>query len=123
MTVRIAIETRPPGMQRLRRTALAAVALVLAPSAQGADGMPESLSVSVRAARRMCFNDRVEVTGVLVPRQEVDIPVEREGYKVAQVLVAPSTSSRPGRPWRISPPWRVPVRPARRRWCGRAWPG
>ncbi|WP_082494382.1 efflux RND transporter periplasmic adaptor subunit [Methylobacterium sp. Leaf108] len=50
---------------------------------------PSGLSVSVRAARGVCFSDRVEVTGVLVARQEVDVGPEREGLKVTQVLVEP----------------------------------
>ncbi|KQP01060.1 hypothetical protein ASF26_15510 [Methylobacterium sp. Leaf93] len=47
------------------------------------------LSVSVTAARRICFTDTVEVTGSLFARREVDILPERDGYKVAQVFVAP----------------------------------
>ncbi|MCJ2043884.1 HlyD family efflux transporter periplasmic adaptor subunit [Methylobacterium sp. J-078] len=82
----IKIPSREPGT---RRAALAVLALLLASPSQAADVTPDGLSVSVRSARRLCFSDRVEVTGVLLPRQEVDVAAEREGFKVAQILVAP----------------------------------
>ena len=47
------------------------------------------LSVSVRPVRSLCFQDRIEVTGVLAAREMVEVGVDREGQKVAQVLVEP----------------------------------
>ena len=72
-------------------------ALSLAQAAEPArTTRPVGLSVSVEAARKMCFEDRVEVTGTLVPRQSVDISPDREGLQVTQVLVEPLDQVTPG---------------------------
>lgn len=47
------------------------------------------LSVSVQPARKMCFKEQVEITGVLVARQEVEIRAPRDGLKVTELLVEP----------------------------------
>lgn len=52
-------------------------------------GRLAALSVSVRAARSLCFADRIEVAGTLGPREQVDVGVEREGLKVGQLLANP----------------------------------
>lgn len=69
---------------------LGAAPLACPPPALAADeGRPDVLSVSVTRARSLCFEDRVEVTGILVPRQQADVGPEREGFKVTQVLAGP----------------------------------
>lgn len=72
-------------------SALAALALSYPSGARAAgdEGRADVLSVSVTRARSMCFEDRVEVTGTLVPRQQADVGPEREGFKVTQVLASP----------------------------------
>jgi HlyD family secretion protein len=49
-------------------------------------------AVTVTAANRLCFGDTVQVTGVLVPRKEVQVRPEREGLQVSQILAAPGDS-------------------------------
>lgn len=78
----------PTSMRNASALGLAAV-LACGPASAADETAPAGLSVSVRPARTVCFADRVEVTGVLVPRQEIDVGVEREGFKVVQVLVEP----------------------------------
>ena len=62
---------------------------VAASGAQAQEPRAAELSVSVRPARSMCFRDRIEVTGTLGARELVDVGPDREGMRVAQVLVAP----------------------------------
>lgn len=77
----------------LHAARLLAIALSAAGSAQAADDAGQTrsaeLSVSVRPVRSLCFEDRIEVTGVLAAREMVEVGVDREGQKVAQVLVEP----------------------------------
>ncbi len=75
------------------RGSAVAVLLAFAPlpsdRAAGAESRLAAISVSVRPARTRCFADLVEVTGTLGPRQQLDVGVEREGLKVAQILAGP----------------------------------
>lgn len=71
------------------RLALVLAGLVLAPPVQAEDGRSAELSVGVRAAKPMCFPERLEVTGVLAARELVEVSADREGLKVAQVLISP----------------------------------
>jgi HlyD family secretion protein len=48
---------------------------------------PVGAAVSVMKAKRACFKDSVEVTGVLVPREEVLVRPDREGLRIAKVSV------------------------------------
>lgn len=71
-----------------------AIAAMLAPLLAGTataaeDTRADVLAVSVTWARSTCFEERIEVTGTLVPRQQVDVLPEREGFKVQQVLANP----------------------------------
>jgi HlyD family secretion protein len=68
------------------------VAVALALTAGSAGGEPRSnatveRTVTVTPAKTMCFTDSLQVTGVLVPRNEVLVRPEREGLQVSQVLV------------------------------------
>lgn len=70
--------------------ALAALLALAVPAcAEGEDARSAEFSVSVSKARSLCFQDRVEVTGVLAAREMVEVGPDREGLKVAQVLVEP----------------------------------
>ncbi|WP_128560874.1 efflux RND transporter periplasmic adaptor subunit, partial [Methylobacterium crusticola] len=53
------------------------------------------LAVSVARAKKRCFADRIDVTGVLVPRQEVQVRAERDGLRVVQVLAKPLDEVKP----------------------------
>jgi HlyD family secretion protein len=50
-------------------------------------GPNPDLAVTVARAKQMCFVDKLQVTGVLVPRNEILVRPEREGLQVAEVLV------------------------------------
>lgn len=63
--------------------------IVLAAPALAQEVRNAELSVGVRPARSMCFPERLEVTGVLAARELVEVSADREGLKVAQVLIAP----------------------------------
>ncbi|MFL4980490.1 MAG: efflux RND transporter periplasmic adaptor subunit [Xanthobacteraceae bacterium] len=64
-------------------TAAAATAAVAQPSAGAAVGM----AVTVTKASRTCFTDTLQVSGILVPREEVFVRPETEGLQVSQILV------------------------------------
>ncbi|MFL5049284.1 MAG: efflux RND transporter periplasmic adaptor subunit [Xanthobacteraceae bacterium] len=64
-------------------TAAVAAAAVAQPSAGAAVGM----AVTVTKASRTCFTDTLQVSGILVPREEVFVRPETEGLQVSQILV------------------------------------
>jgi multidrug efflux pump subunit AcrA (membrane-fusion protein) len=93
--------------RRMRRAGAGALLLLAASVAPGAatDGakdaparnpLASALSVSVKKARKMCFADKVELTGTLSARREVDVGVSRDGLVVTQVLVEPLDTVAPG---------------------------
>lgn len=47
------------------------------------------LSVSVSKVRPLCFQDRLEVTGVIAAREIVEVTPDSEGLRVSQILVEP----------------------------------
>lgn len=47
------------------------------------------LSVSVSKVRPLCFQDRLEVTGVIAAREIVEVTPDGEGLRVSQILVEP----------------------------------
>jgi len=62
-----------------------AVCQMLAPASVGAeDSRSPDPAVTVAQVKKRCFRDEVQVTGVLVPRQEV---VVRQDGKISEVLV------------------------------------
>lgn len=58
----------------------------------------KSPAVTVVKARKLCFDNTIEVTGVLVPKTEVLVRPDREGLQVAKVLVEPGTKVSAGQP-------------------------
>jgi len=64
-------------------TAALSTAAVAQPSAGAAVGM----AVTVTKASRTCFTDTLQVSGILVPREEVFVRPETEGLQVSQILV------------------------------------
>ncbi|GJE62626.1 hypothetical protein MPOCJGCO_4759 [Methylobacterium trifolii] len=52
--------------------------------------------MSVTRARQSCFQDRIRVTGVLVPRREVEVRPETEGLRTLRVLAKPLEEVRAG---------------------------
>jgi HlyD family secretion protein len=89
-----------------------AVYQMLAPASMGAEdsGSPDP-AVTVAQVKKRCFKDEVQVTGVLVPRQEV---VVRQDGKISEVLVEVGDTVKSGQVLaRLSPlaPPEAQVRP------------
>jgi multidrug efflux pump subunit AcrA (membrane-fusion protein) len=53
---------------------------------------PNGAAVTVLKATRACFSDTVEVTGILIPKNETAVRPERPGLKVAEILAEPGQS-------------------------------
>jgi HlyD family secretion protein len=76
-------------------TLLVAALLAFASPALAADEPPEggapkgAAAVTVFKAAKACFNNIVEVSGILIPREETSVRSERPGLKVAEVLAEP----------------------------------
>jgi len=70
---------------------LLAAATLLSPAAGSAEpsqgAAPVARAVTTVRAARSCFDETVQVTGALAPRNEVLIRSDREGWQVSQVLV------------------------------------
>jgi HlyD family secretion protein len=88
--------------------ALTAIAVFALPSQSPAaerDGASSDMAVTVVAAKNMCFADTLQMSGVLVPRNEVLVRPEREGLQVSQVLVEPGDTIVSGQVLaRLTPP-------------------
>jgi HlyD family secretion protein len=65
----------------------ATVALSTAATAQPSAGAAVGMAVTVTKASRTCFTDTLQVSGILVPREEVFVRPETEGLQVSQILV------------------------------------
>lgn len=81
-------------LSRLRAAALAASAMLLlagspAHAAGEADAAPKGAAVTVLKASKFCFGNIVEVSGIVLPRDEQQIRPDRFGLKVAEVMVDP----------------------------------
>jgi HlyD family secretion protein len=71
----------------------------MAAAAPAAEPAPNpGAAVSVMKAKRACFKDSVEVTGILVPREEVLVRPEREGMQVSKVLAEAGETVKAGQP-------------------------
>jgi multidrug efflux pump subunit AcrA (membrane-fusion protein) len=66
-----------------------ALALPISPAAADGGGDATPLSVSVRAAKSMCFSDTVRATGTISASQTADAGASREGMKIVDLLVEP----------------------------------
>ncbi|MEO6381048.1 MAG: HlyD family efflux transporter periplasmic adaptor subunit [Nitrobacter sp.] len=60
--------------------------------AAGEQDTPNGAAVTVLKATRSCFSAIVEVTGILIPKDETAVRPERPGLKVAEILVDPGQS-------------------------------
>jgi HlyD family secretion protein len=81
-------------LSRRRLTPLAAALLCLASSSPSLaadetdapkDG-PKGAAVTVLKAAKACFSNIVEVSGLVIPREETAVRPERQGLKVAEIL-------------------------------------
>jgi RND family efflux transporter MFP subunit len=65
--------------------------------------------VTVAQVRRVCFGNTIQVTGVLVPRKEILVRPDREGFQISQVPVQPGDTVRSGQVLtRLTPPEGMP---------------
>jgi len=91
-----------------RRLTLVAAGLVtLAQAASAADdaNAPKGAAVSVLKATKACFDNTVEVSGMVLARDETAVRPERPGLKVADVMVDPGDSVTAGQNLaRLTPP-------------------
>ena len=80
--------SRPRSHQLAALAAAGLLCLAVQPvlAADEADA-PKGQSVSVLKAAKFCFNNIVEVSGIILPREETAVRPERPGLKVAEVLV------------------------------------
>jgi len=51
-----------------------------------ADGAPRGPAVTVLKAAKACFNNNVEVSGIVLAREETMVRPERQGLKVSEIL-------------------------------------
>ncbi|HVV43205.1 MAG TPA: HlyD family efflux transporter periplasmic adaptor subunit [Nitrobacter sp.] len=67
----------------------ASIDLAAAPgfAADDVSAAPKGTTVTVLKATKACFSDVVEVSGILIPRDEIAVRPERPGLKVAEILV------------------------------------
>jgi HlyD family secretion protein len=74
--------------------ALLFAALLVSSPALAADepDAPKGAAVTVLKAAKACFGDIVEVSGIMIAREETSVRPERPGLKVAEVLVEPGDS-------------------------------
>src|SRR5450432_1815990 len=62
-------------------------------------------AITVVKATKMCFSDSVDITGTLVPRQEILVRPEREGLQISSILVEGGESVTSGQILaRLTPP-------------------
>ena len=75
----------------LKRSLLIAALLLLATPAFAADDdpPPKGAAVTVFKAAKACFGNIVEVSGILIAREETSVRPERQGLKVSEILAEP----------------------------------
>ena len=64
-----------------------AVPLSLDAAERRESGNPVDMVVTVVKAKNMCFEDTLQVTGVITPREEIFVKADRDGLRISEVLV------------------------------------
>ncbi|WP_375465477.1 HlyD family efflux transporter periplasmic adaptor subunit [uncultured Methylobacterium sp.] len=64
--------------------------------AAGAPERDDLISVAVARAQRACFRDQIRVSGLIVPRTEVEVRPDGEGLRVLRALAGPLEDVRAG---------------------------
>src|SRR4051794_6750952 len=79
----------PRGLFRKLATAVLAGCCFASQSCLAADeaGAPKGAAVTVLKAAKQCFSAIVEVSGILIAKDETAVRPDRQGLKVAEVLV------------------------------------
>jgi multidrug efflux pump subunit AcrA (membrane-fusion protein) len=74
--------------RKLSAAALAGLCLASQPALAADDAdAPKGAAVTVLKAAKQCFSAIVEVSGILIPKEETVVRPDRQGLKVAEVLV------------------------------------
>jgi HlyD family secretion protein len=84
----------------------AAIALIVPLRMAMADSSDASeRAVTVTAAKNVCFENTISVTGVVAPKKEVLVRPDREGLQISQINVQPGDTVRSGQVLtRLTPP-------------------
>src|ERR1700750_1985216 len=84
----------PMDVSRKLPTLIAAAMVCFAHTARAADDAdaPKGAAVTVLKATKYCFNNTVEVSGLVMARDENMLRPDRPGLKVADVMVDPGDS-------------------------------
>jgi multidrug efflux pump subunit AcrA (membrane-fusion protein) len=80
----------------LRGLMLAVVCLSSQPCAAAGETAPKVNAVTVLKATRSCFGNIVEVSGLVLPRDEIAVRPERPGLKVADIMADPGDTVKAG---------------------------
>ncbi|WP_407149827.1 efflux RND transporter periplasmic adaptor subunit [Bradyrhizobium sp. ORS 86] len=88
----------PPRSSTLTAAALFLVVAQPALAADNTDAQPKGAAVTVLKAAKSCFDNIVEVSGVVMARDERQVRPERFGLKVAQVMADPGDAVTAGQP-------------------------
>src|SRR5947207_15910039 len=76
---------RSPKLAALLAAALFAAQPALAAGEEG-DGAPRGPAVTVLKAAKACFNNNVEVSGIVLAREETSVRPDRQGLKVSEIM-------------------------------------
>ena len=98
----------PPRSRTLAALLTAAVLSLTTGSAHAADepeGAPRGPAVTVLKAAKYCFNNNVEVSGIVLAREETSVRPEKLGSKVAEIMADAGDTVTAGQVLaRITPP-------------------
>ncbi|WP_426438840.1 efflux RND transporter periplasmic adaptor subunit [Bradyrhizobium genosp. P] len=83
---------RIPCSSALAATALLLLAAQPSLAAGDTEATPKGAAVTVLKASKFCFSNIVEVSGLVLPRDEQQIRPEKPGLKVSEVMVDPGDS-------------------------------
>src|ERR1700734_1849924 len=77
-----------PSRNRLAPLAATLLCLAAASPSLAADDpdAPKGAAVTVLKAAKSCFNNIVEVSGLVIPREETAVRPDRPGLKVAEIM-------------------------------------
>src|SRR3954470_9634766 len=89
----------PASLPNRLATALILLSLTSLPTlAADEPDAPKGAAVTVLKAAKSCFGDIVEVSGIVIAREETAVRPERPGLKVAEILAEPGDTVTSGQP-------------------------
>jgi HlyD family secretion protein len=84
------------GLPRAAVAAASLLALLTTPALSAEEDSPKGETVTVIKAAKSCFANIVEVSGIVMAREETAVRPERQGLKVADVLAEAGDTVTPG---------------------------